>query len=211
VHRTAGLSSAIIVNLQSLRGLNTSDESSLTQYSDLFSNSTITGLEAGEIAQVGWYVTSPTADPGRVSISHHAFLIGRFNDGDWFLSDQGPKPAAEFAAGSLIELQADVEAAVRRGDYWLFIGTLDRPVFGWTGVRLLGGPEGVGEKRGDLIAVGTHLAQVDAGALTIGDDIEVEGYVGSYNSLSEAHFAAGGVGDDHGVAIIEMPSDAYLV
>src|SRR5258708_31642437 len=81
---------------------------------DIFSNAIVPGLDRDQIAQIGWFVK-----PG----PQHAFLIGRLQTGEWFLSDQGPRPAVEFRAPTLAFLQGQVMAASRSGSYWLYAGT----------------------------------------------------------------------------------------
>src|SRR5690606_22553944 len=106
-----------------------------------------------------WYVmTSPPDESGRVSLGLHAFLMGRLNDGEWFLSDQGPSPAREIQALTLPDLEMAIRHAVRTDGYWLFTGAPSSFILGgWTGVKVLAGPGGVEQQAAGLVEAGRFL------------------------------------------------------
>lgn len=211
VDGTAGLSSADIWNLQLQLGLQTDQQQNVFNYSQIFSNTLVSGLNAGQIAQIGWMVrTGPVNAQGLVPLGHHAFLIGRLQSGEWFWSDQGPRPAVEFHAATLTELQTQVTAQASSGQYWIYTGSSNN-IMGWTGVRLLAGPSGAQAKAQSLIASGTMLAEIDVGALTIGDTVNCGRYHTTAYTLSDATSAASGVRSGHGAVIAEIPSGVFYV
>jgi len=205
---SGGLSSASIGSLQGALGLSQNKPSAATNiqsFDDLFSNSIVTGLMPDQIAQAGWFVKT-----GR----QHAFLIGRLQSGEWFLSDQGPQPAAEFRAPSLVTLQSAVAAAARSGAYWLYVGTIADYLAaggvlpGWLGVKLLAPASGVESKAEELIGSGAFLGEVDAGILTTGDRITRVSFISRAYSLSDAKTGFPATNPGGGV-IVEAPIGVF--
>jgi len=216
VDGSAGLSAADISNLQRMLGLETGQSDVVQNFEEIFTSPTLRGLNPGEIAQVGWFVqTAPSREPDRVSVAHHAFLIGRFQDGQWFLSDQGPRPPAEFVAPDLMTLRSSVVQASQEGHYWLFTGQFaGMPPLGWTGVKLLGGPSGVRSAVEELVPRGTYLAEIDIGAwpLQIGDRITSSSFISRHDNFRAAQIAAthGTTGPpNYGALIVEMPRGTF--
>ena len=145
----SGLSKEEIWALSKIFGLSSNVSDQANNYNDIFSSSTLIGLKPGQIAQVHWWVKTGKPDKdGNVPLGKHAFLIGRFKDGKWFLSDQGPKPPAEYQADDLASLKGVISAAAGAGLYWIHTGgppasnTPMGPAMvlnpGFTGVVLLG-------------------------------------------------------------------------
>lgn len=205
----AGLSAADISGLQARLGLETEDVTSgARSFDDIMSDSVLRSLGPGQIAQVGWYVrTGDREAEGRGSLGGHVFLIGRFGDGRWFLSDQGQSPPAELTAPTLGELWTDLEAEVRAGRSWIYLGRPSRISLGlWTGVRRLAGPEGVEAEAAGLVSPGRFLAEVDAGWTVTGDRLHAGDFVSRHYDLSEASsvYTAG-----HGGLIVEMPRGVF--
>lgn len=207
----SGLSSSEISALQGRLGLSTNSQSNILNYPEIFSNSVTENLNPGQLAQVGWIVRRGEVNSeGRVPIGHHAFIIGRFRNGDWFLSDQGTNPATEIVSSSLSELQIDVSLAARNDGYWIYTGS-SNGIMGWTGVRRLASPDSVIQNAQSILVSGTELLEIDAGALTIGDTIISGDFVETTYSLGDAYLAAGSVGSGHGSVIIEIPQGVFLV
>ena len=203
-----GLSSAAIDSIQNALGLaqqGSGASTSIQSMDDIFSNSIVIGLQPDQIAQVGWFVKTG---------QQHAFLIGRLQSGEWFLSDQGPQPAAEFKAASLAVLQASVSAAARSGSYWLYPGTVTDylkaggPIPGWLGVKLLAPQTGVASKAQSLIGPGEFLGEVDAGAFTTGDRITRDGFIATAYTLADAQARFPASGPNGGV-IVEAPEGVF--
>ena len=206
-----GLSAGAISAIQRSLGLESGRSENVQSFSEIFASSILTGLKPGQIAQVGWYVKTGKPDAqGQVPVGHHAFLVGRLQDGTWFLSDQGPTPAAEFKAPDLLTLQRIVSAASSTGTYWLFTGSLsDFSMFtvgGWTGVKLLTDRASVESKAASIVPSGTFLGEVDYGALTTGDRLVSGDFVSRHYSLAEASSvdtrSSGGL-------IVEMPAGVF--
>jgi len=199
VDETSGLKINQIEQIQRTLGLHTGQvESGLISYEDIWFNSIIRGLKPGEIAQVSWYVkTGP-----------HSFLIGRLQNEDWFLSDQGTRPATEIQAASLLDLKKKVDAAAKSG-YWIYTGK-GFAAGVWTGIKLLAGPKGVMKAVAGLVAPDTFLAEVDAGLLTLGERVYSGSFLSRHYKFNEAKHAANSL-SLHGALIIEMPAGVYSV
>jgi hypothetical protein len=206
-----GLSAGAISAIQRSLGLESGRSENVQSFSEIFGGSILTGLKPGQIAQVGWYVKTgkPNAQ-GQVAVGHHAFLVGRLQDGTWFLSDQGPTPAVEFKAPDLLTLQRIVSAASSTGTYWLFTGSLsDFSMFtvgGWTGVKLLTDRASVESKAASIVPSGTFLGEVDYGALTTGDRLVSGDFVSRHYALAEASSVDTKSG---GGLIVEMPTGVF--
>ncbi len=69
----------------------------------IITHPSLAGLAPGQVAQIGWYVRV-----GATGVNMHAFLIGRLNNGTWYLYDQGPSPPVRFTATSLAQLDAQI-------------------------------------------------------------------------------------------------------
>jgi len=216
-----GLSKEEIWKLTKIFGLSTSASDQATTYDDIFSSTTLTGLKPGQVAQVHWWVkTGKPDETGSAPLGKHAFLIGRFKDGKWFLSDQGPKPPAEYQANDLPGLKGVVFAAAGAGLYWIHTG--GPPVYntpagpamvltpGFTGVVLLG-------KRGDvekeavkgILKPGETLGEVDAGYTVTGETLTSWDFLERQYSLVDARTAFGRHPGAHGGLIVEMPEVVF--
>jgi hypothetical protein len=207
----AGLSAAEISAIQRSLGLESGHTEGVQSFAEIFNSSILRGLRPGQIAQIGWYVKTGKPDAqGLVNVTHHAFLIGRRQDGTWFLSDQGPTPAVEMTAADLGMLQSLMTTASRTGSYWMFTGSLSDfkmlVVGGWTGVRLLTDRATVESKAASIVTPGTFLAEVDAGALTIGDKLTAGDFVSRHYSLAEAKSVDTA---SFGGLIVEMPQGVF--
>ena len=202
----AGLSSTEISRIQRSLGLETSASGNVQSFDELFSHSIVTNLQPDQFAQALWLVNTG---------GQHSFLIGRLQSGEWFLSDQGPSPPAEFRSATLASLRATVRAAAASGTYWLFTGTsvefINRygTLPGFTGVTRLG-PQTAPEARAQaMVSPGARLGEVDAGVTTIGQMLTATSFVARRYSLTDAQAALpGGAG---GGLIVELPSGVFSV
>jgi hypothetical protein len=211
VDESAGLTANEIEYMQRSLGLFAEETAAgFRYYDDVWTNYVIQSLRSGDIAQVSWYVRTGPAGPIGVPIQIHAFLIGRLQDGTYFLSDQGAKPTVEIRADTLTELQTRVTQAASEGRSRIYLGEAPVVAGGWTGVRLLAGPEGVEQKAVSIIPPGTFLAEVDAGDFTLGERLHSGDFVGQYYESNNAQEAARGL-DEHGAIIVEMPEGVYNV
>jgi hypothetical protein len=206
---TSGLSQAAIWNITNMLGIKTESKGGLTSYSEIINHSSLKALTAGQVAQIGWYVSR---GGGRYGL--HAFIIGRLNNGTWYLYDQGPDPPVRFTASSLPELDAVIRTASGSKSYWLFTGSLSDfsmfPLGGWTGINVLGKTADVLKASSNLLKTGTHLAEIDAGYLTIGSDVHADAFQAEFYDFPAAQAAASGLSGQGG-AIIEMPEGRYLL
>lgn len=205
---SAGLSSDDIQNIQTALGIaqtKPSTSTNIQSLDDLFSSAIITGLQPDQIAQVSWFVKTG---------QQHAFLIGRLQTGEWFLSDQGTNPATEFRAPQFGALEATVRAAIRLGSYPLSGGTMadylaaGGNIGAWFGVKLLGANTGVESKAQDLIGERAFLGEVDAGVLTVGDRLTRDAFIARVYSLTEAQ-AKFGASSRGGGVVVEMPQGVF--
>jgi len=205
----SGLSQAAMWNITNMLGIKTESKGGLTSYSEIINNSLLKALVPGQVAQIGWYVHK---GGGRYGL--HALIIGRLNNGTWYLYDQGPDPPARFTATSLAGLDAVIRAASGSGSYWLFTGSLSDfsmfPLGGWTGINVLGKTADVLKASANLLKTGTHLAEIDAGYLTIGSDVHTGAFQAEFYDFPAGQSAASGLSGQGG-AIIEMPEGRYLL
>jgi hypothetical protein len=209
VSQTSGLSQAAIGNITNMLGMTVASEGGVASYSDIITHTSLRGLAPGQIAQIGWYVRT-----GGTGVGMHAFLIGRLNNGTWYLYDQGPNPPVRFTSSSLNELDAIIRAAAATGSYWLFTGSTSEfrmmLIGGWTGINILGSASEVLGASANLLSPGTRLAEIDEGIFTWGSDVNVVAFHSEYYDLPSAQSAASGLSGNGG-AIIEMPKARFLL
>lgn len=202
---SGGLTETEIAELRTALGLNSTDPSasgSIRSLDEIYVSPALITLRPGDIAQVRWFVTTG---------QEHVFLIGRLRSGQWFQSDQGSSPVAEFRAADLSELAGQVRTAARSNSYWLFAGSTEdyRQRTGLvapaTSLSVL--TPGTQAKAQDLLAPNAFLGEVDAGLLTIGNRITRDQFVATAYTLGEAQgrlTSGGGV-------IVEMPQGVFTV
>ena len=208
-NKPPGMSKGDISGLLDKLGIGGGKSESAPTFDGIFSTAALTGLAAGQIAQVFWYAKAGKPDAeGNVPLQNHVFLIGRFQSGDWFVSDQGSSPPTEITTGSLAALKTSILVASSAGTCSIFTGTPKMMIIGgFTGVQVLGDRGGV-DKAAQVVTPGTFLAEVDAGALTTGDRIVAWDFVARAYSFSEARNALGGTGANGGL-IVEMPQGVF--
>lgn len=204
-----GMSKADIGGLLTKLGIGGGKSENAMTFDGLFDTAVLKGLVAGQIAQVMWYAKlGKSDDQGNVPIVNHAFLIGRFNSGDWFVSDQGSSPPTEIITNTLPALKTAIVVASNAGTSSIFTGAPTMQIMGgWTGVQLLGDRGGV-DKAAQVVKPGTFLAEVDAGRLTNGDRIVAWDFVARKYDFNAARAALAGTGDNGGL-IVEMPQGVF--
>jgi len=201
----AGLSTSEIEAIHQSLGLATGKSESADTLGGIFDTTVVSGLTPGQIAQAGWLRRSGGG------VVPHAFLIGRLEDGTWFLSDQGEDPAVELQAPDVNVLRAStLQAAGGQGRSHLHTGAkpaiLPAP---WTGAKLLAGREGVRKKAATVVKPGTFLAEVDAGSFTTGERLVAWDFLGTFDSISSAHTGYLGSGSGHGALVVELPQGVF--
>jgi len=210
---SGGLSKGGIEAIQNKLGLSTGIQSKTQaqSFDDLFTDPVLRGLTPGQIAQISWYTKDKQ---GNLIVDPiHAFLIGRFKRGPWFLSDQGMSPPTEMEAGSLDILKVNIWSASRSGQSWIYTGTkpmlLPAP---WTGVSLLGDRNSV-EKQAENIILkpGDFIAEIDNTAICCGEKIVAWDFVARRYSYKDAELAFGTSGSGHGGLIVENPLGLFHV
>jgi len=210
---TGGLSTEEIYSLLTQLGLQGGTSENLKTFENLLSSSVLQNLKPGQITQVTWWVQTSKPDAqGKVPLGRHAFLIGRFARGAWFLSDQGTNPATELEADTLEGLKLAINLAVSNKGYWLHTGTIqtDLLISAWGGVRLLGDQSGMEKQARDLVIVpGQFLAQIDAGYTTLGDNLTAWDLLARSYSLEDAKKALETSGSGHGGLVVENPEGLF--
>ena len=209
-----GLSISQILSLHSRLGLNTGQsDARVNRFHDIVASPLLNELKPGQIAQVAWYTTRTNEqnEQGQYAVRNHAFIIGRFKRGEWFLSDQGMQPSTELIAPDYITLMRDLVHASNVGKSSILTSDSAIIILGaWTGIKLLAGPGAVLEKAAGLIPPRTYLGKVDAGFLTIGDKIYSGQFISRHYSRSDAHLAAEKI-TRSGVLIVEMPEGVFNI
>lgn len=210
---SGGMGKADIFNLQKKLGL--SGPQSAVQadsFDALFADPILQSLNAGQIARISWYVKN---SQGQLILDPiHVFLVGRFQKGTWFMSDQGMNPPTELEAGSLTDLKAAIMGEIGAGRSWIHTGTKPTVLLPppWTGVMLLGDRGGVEKQAENVILVpGTFIAQVDATAICCGENLIAWDFIARHYSFSDAEAAFNSSGSGHGGLIIENPTGLFHV
>jgi len=210
-----GLSKGEITSLLADLGLDSGKSEAVQSFDDLFTTAVLTGLQPGQVAQALWWArTGPPDDQGNVPLNEHAFLVGRFQRGTWFLSDQGARPPTELEAPDLASLKSAIHVAASTGASPLHVGGLPTQfvVGGWHGVQLLGDRSGVQKAARDIVMKpGDFLGAVDAGWTTRESKIYAWDMVGRAYSFSDAQTLGGTSGIGNGVAIVERPPGLFHV
>jgi len=216
---TAGLSMHQMQQIQAALGIGATSTEMGASFDDLMNK--LTGLQPGQIAQVNWYSRGKLQKNGMAPFTPHAFLIGRFQRGSWFLSDQGSKPATEIEAPDLTVLKAAIRANTQAHDGGIHTGGLPTqdiggmqiiPVNPGTGVMILGQRSGIETKaRNVIMKPGDFIAEVDASAWHGGDRIIAWDFVARAYSLADARTEMNGAGTGSGGAIVENPIGLFHV
>ena len=197
-------------------GLKASARTAANSLNDIFASPALTGLKAGQTAQIEWYVntTSINSTTGQASpsLGYHMFLVGLSQAGTWFLSDQGNNPPLKLEAASLADLRKALDQAAASGKSWIVTDpSVTRIQMTWTGVHVLESQDYDAPFRA-LVPSGSFLAEVDEGTLTIGDRIHAWDFLARYDSFAECYpnFLVG-FGGGHGGLVIEEPAGIFTL
>jgi len=210
---SGGLSKGEIEGIQRKLGLSTGVQSATQAqtFSGLFADPVLTGLKPGQIAQVFWYQQDKQGNP--IVDPVHVFLVGRFQRGAWFISDQGSRPPTELEAATPNGLKIALLGEMQTGRAAIFTGAkpflLPAP---FTGVVLLGERGGV-EKAAEAIILtpGTFLAEVDATTICCGEKLAAWDFIDRKYSFSDAESAFNSSGSGHGGLIVENPVGLFHI
>lgn len=181
----------------------------IAELGDMWSTSAVAGLTPPDMAQIVF--TNHGGQP-------HAFLMGGYQGASgqtvWFISDQGSRlpgqgGSARFEAADKATLQADFMAAVRAGA--LGVSEDWNPFGVQTRVSLLKGADALETKALGHVTSGMQLAQVDASAVRLGENVIAAGYVSHHYDQTEAMTAAQRIGASSGAVIVEEPKGAFTV
>jgi hypothetical protein len=216
---TAGLTRYQMQQIQDTLGIGATKSEAGTSFDDLLDK--LTGLQPGQIAQISWYSRGKTQANGMAFFTPHAFLVGRFQRGAWFVSDQGAKPPTELEAPNLILLKAAIRANTQARDEGIHTGGLPTQSIGGmqfvqinpgTGVMILGERAGIATTARDVIMKpGDFIAEVDASAWHAGDRIMAWDFVARAYSLAEARTELNSAGTGSGGVIVENPIGLFHV
>jgi hypothetical protein len=216
---TAGLTRHQMQQIQNALGIGATKSEAGTSFDELMDK--LTGLQPGQIAQVSWYSRGKTQANGMAYFTAHAFLVGRFQRGAWFVSDQGSKPPTEIEAPDLLLLKAAIRANTQTRDEGIHTGGLPAQSIGGmqivaintdTGVMILGDRSGIETKARDVIMKpGDFIAEVDASIWHSGDRIVAWDFVARAYSLADATKEMNGAGTGSGGVIVENPIGLFHV
>ncbi len=214
-----GMSRFDIGKLQKALGIGATTSTRGRSFDELMDQ--LTGLTPGQIAQVVWYLRGPMNAQGMASFTAHAFLVGRFQRGPWFMSDQGSKPPAELEAPDLASLKAAIRANTATRNSGIHTGSEPSQTAGGitlitgmaeSGVMILGDRKGVETQARNVIMVpGDFIAEVDEGIWTGGDKIVAWDFVARTTSLADAKKEMNGAGTGSGGVIVENPVGLFHV
>ena len=215
----AGLTRYQMQQIQNMLGIGATKSEAGTSFDALMDK--LTGLKPGQVAQVSWYSRGKTLAGGKAYFTAHAFLVGRFQRGVWFVSDQGSKPPVEIEAPDLISLRAAIRANTQARDEGIHTGGLPAQSVGDiqivatnpdTGVMFLGARGGVETKARDVVGKpGDFISEVDASIWHAGDRIIAWDFVARAYSLADARMEMNGAGTGSGGVIVENPVGLFHV
>lgn len=178
-------------------------------------------LKPGQIAQVAWYSRGPVQADGTASFTDHAFLVGRFQRGAWFVSDQGDSPPTEIEAPDLLTLKDAIKANTKAKNGGIHTGGIPTQKVGDMeiaalnldkGVMILGDRSGIETKaRNVVMKPGEFIAEVDASSLRGGDRIVAWDFVARSYTLADAQKELNGAGTGSGGVIVENPIGLFHV
>ncbi|TKD12478.1 hypothetical protein [Polyangium fumosum] len=205
--------------LERVLGLNPSADVDHQKLDDILADSKLTSLAPGKIAQIFWYARTKYIQAGETKSGtvNHAFLIGRLKSGNWFLSDQGQKPAFTLEQPDLPSLIKELKKAASEGRSWLDTSpTATRQLLTFAGIRIIGSPadmqKSLEQGQKDMVPAGKFLAEVDTGSITPGEKINAKAFVGSVTGTDPTAARSLFAGQsDSGFLIGEMPVGIYNV
>jgi hypothetical protein len=212
---SAGLSKEEILALTEMFGMTSVASDEAVSFEEIFSTPTLTGLKPGQIAQIQWWVKTGADADGNPTLGKHAFLIGRFKDGKWFLSDQGNRPPTELQASDLASLKDMISEASAAGTNRFYTGgqaksgiLIQAPRY--TGVVLLGDPSGLESKAEEsIIKPGEVLGELDVSMILPGDTLKAGEFLERQYSFDEVKTALSKYGTGNSGLIVEMPEGVF--
>lgn len=198
----AGMASSDIHALAKALGFRPSGYGSGETLGQVLASDAVKNLAAGEVGQLNWVLRTGGG---------HAMLLGRHEDGTWFFSDQGQSPAVGIQRPKYEDLVSAVLAYA--GGSWLYAGNKQDmntlpPVTGFT---VLSKVQAFLNRGPSLITPGEELAEIDAGAGTIGEVITAWDYRSRHETLADAKDAIGKDPGPHGGVIVERPSGMFHI
>jgi hypothetical protein len=223
LHKSAGgkgMSTFDIQNMQDSLGIKAGPPEVGKSFDELMSK--LSGLQPGQNAQVSWYSRGKMQADGSFYFTGHVFLVGRFQRGPWFVSDQGDQPPTELEAANLSSLKAAIVANTQKRDGGIHTGVVPtRSQSGIEavqtsnpdiGVMILGNKSGIEKKAQDVIMKpGEFIAEVDASIIHNGDRITAWDFVSRAYSLLDAIKEMNGAGTGSGGVIVERPLGVFHV
>ncbi|HEX8070377.1 MAG TPA: hypothetical protein VF546_10525 [Pyrinomonadaceae bacterium] len=214
-----GLSCAQLQQFQTELGIGAEKIEKGTSFDELLDK--LRGLQPGQVAQVNWYFRGRMQAGGRARFTPHAFLVGRFQRGAWFMSDQGPEPPTEIEAPDFPSLKKAIRANIQTRGQGVHTGGLPtEEIVGReetvkdpdVGVMILGERGGVEAKaQGVIMKPGDFIAEVDASILRFGDRIVAGDFIARAYSLEDAKREMAGAGTGAGAVIVENPRGLFHV
>lgn len=218
-NNTGGLTRGKIQNLQSTLGIGATKSENADSFDAIMDK--LVDLKPGQIAQIDWYSRGPAQADGTASFTNHAFLVGRFQRGAWFASDQGDSPPTEIEAPDLVSLKAAIAANTRAKNGGIHTGGMPTQTIGEfqvtplnldKGVMILGDRSGIQTKARDVVMTpGDFIAEVDASSVRDGDRIVAWDFVARAYSLADAQKELAGAGTGSGGVIVENPQGLFHV
>jgi hypothetical protein len=216
---TGGLTPFQIKRLQETLGIGAIKTESGRSFDELLDR--LSGLQPGQIAEVSWYSRGKAQKDGTAYFTPHAFLVGRFQRGPWFVSDQGAKPAVELEAPDLLSLKAAIRTNTQKQDSGIHTGSVPTQNIGGMQIEqlgaggdimILGDRSGIETKARDVVMKpGDFVAEVDASIFHEGSRIVAWDFVARAYSLADAQKELAGAGTGSGGVIVENPLGLFHV
>jgi|GEM_PF-2050293 len=214
-----GLNRGTIQSVQSALGIGAVKTENASSFDAIMDK--LVDLKAGQIAQINWYSRGPAQADGTATFTDHVFLVGRFQRGTWFVSDQGDSPPTEIEAPDLVTLKAAIAANTRAKNGGIHTGDMPSQTIGGMqvtplnldkGMMILGDRSGIQTKARDVVMTpGDFIAEVDASSVRDGDRIVAWDFVARAYSLADAQKQLAGAGTGSGGVIVENPQGLFHV
>jgi hypothetical protein len=216
-----GMSMFDIQNMQDSLGIKAGPPEVGKSFDELMNK--LSGLQPGQNAQVSWYSRGKMQADGSFYFTPHAFLVGRFQRGPWFVSDQGDQPPTEIDAPDFLSLKAAIVTNTQKRNGGIHTGVV--PTRSQSGIEavqtsnpdigviILGNKSGIEKKAQEVIMKpGDFIAEVDH--FWDGRDsnrITAVGFVARAYTLLDAINEMNGAGIYTGGVIVERPRGVFHV
>jgi hypothetical protein len=200
----SGMRSEDISRLANAIGFRPSASGGGMTLSEVLDSDAVVKLAPGEVGQLNWIAQIP----GRGNMGH-AILLGRHNDGTWFVSDQGMSPPLE-ARGT----RADIISVLLGPRSWLYGGNkadLQEQLPPVTQFVVLTRSQAFMNRGPGLIKPGEKLAEIDADWKTTGEVLVAWDYHSTHTSEADAKAAITKDKGAHGGVIVERPKDLFHI